>query len=569
MRRTAAIVLPELACEIVRQRAFVSGPLGVIFEEVAGDTQAKAMTAKLDAVSEEARRLGVRPGQSVVEASALAARLAVHRVTFEEIEHALGSVAEIALALGPMASLSLAPGSAFAKAVGSDLDTVWLNITGAAHLVGGEGPLLSRLLERVAELGYVARAAISDGPIIAQALARWGAPSRGQSHPIANEGEGAIALATLPVQALPLGDDVLRFLLQLGIRTAGDLTRLPSSAVSARLGPSAPLVMSLLRGVDDAALEAYEPPRAFFEEISFEEGVSSNESLLFVLRGMTSRLGARLGALGEACSAIDVTIAYDRSIARLRSKAKSSGSTSAEEPDDFALNLRVDLPAPIAAPADLFRAIRTKLERAELAAPAVGLRLELSQIAPARSVQLDLSRDVAVDPDRLPALLAELSAEIGPERLGTLAIVDAHRPEARSRLSLAETSQARGLADPLLDEDAGGPSDPTRLLPEPVPLGRVHQGAVVVIEGRRYVIERLTFEMRLHAVEWWTSSPTSRDYARAWLVERQEPQVNTRGRRGPSGGAPMDPSSCARTCGEALLFVDRATGEGYLQGWRE
>lgn len=558
MRRVAAIVLPDLLCEIARSRAEILGPLGVILEDLSSGEPPPA-TAILDAVSEEARRLGVRRGQSVIEASALAARLSVQRVAYEEVAIELGCVAEIAINFAPLASIELERGGQPFAAGGPNLDTVWLDVTGAAHLVGGEEQLLSLLVARVTELGHAAIAAIADGPMIAQALARWGAPARGQKHPIAAEGKGAEALSPLPLPALPLSGDVLRFLAQLGLKTAGDLVRLPSAGISARLGREAPLVMSLLRGVDDAPLCPYEPPRALFEESSFEEGIESSESLLFVIRGMTSRLGARLLARGEAAGSIDVIAPYDRSIARLR-----LGGVDLE---GAALRLHIDLPAPLSSPADLFRAVRTKLERAELCAPAVGLRLELSQITPARSVQLDLSRDVAVDPDRLPALLAELSAEIGAERLGTLEIVDAHRPESRSRLAPADTT---GLAEPTPQEEPGALADPTRLLPEPIPLGRVQEGSIITLEGRRYCVERLSFELRLHAVEWWTPSSVSRDYARAWLVERSEPRGPSAGRRGPGFGAPLgDASPPARPCGEAFVFVDRSTGEAFLQGWRE
>lgn len=562
-RRVAAIVLPDLACELVRQREEVSGPLAVIIEDL-GEGEAAIATSELDAVDEEARRLGVRPGQSAVEAAALAAHLAIHRVSQAAIEAALGRVAEIALALGPTAALRLGSGegsraSAAAGADAEPLDTVWLDITGAAHLVGGEEALINELIERVGKLGHRACVAIADGPRIAQALARWG-----RSRPA---GKTPSPLAPLPVQALPIDGDVARFLAQLGINSIGELASLPSAAVAARLGPYASDVMSLIRGVDDVPLFPYEPPHVLSEEITFEEGVESTEPLLFVLRGMTSRLTVRLASRGEACSRLDVTIPYDRSIARLRSKDQRGLSGAG---DDFCLRLVIDLPAPLSDEADLLRALKAKLERAELRAPAVGLRLELSQIVGARRVQLDLSRDVAIDPDRLPALLAELSAEIGAERVGVLEILDAHRPEARSRLAPADLQAppARSLPDEGASPDGPGPSEPTRLLPEPVPIGRVQLGGVVTIEGQAYVIERLRFEMRLQSVEWWTETPASRDYARAWLVALKpspgaKPKFQLR-----KGGAPSaePPSPLAA---EAWIFVDRTTGEGYLQGWSE
>ena len=85
---------------------------------------------------------------------------------------------------------------------------------------------------------------------------------------------------------------------------------------------------------------------------------------------------------------------------------------------------------------------------------------------------------------------------------------------------------------------------PTRLLPEPVALGRIGRKSVVLVDRQLYTIEELGFVMRLDGVEWWTPSPTARDYLRAWMV---------------SGG----------TAAEAWVYVDRQTGEGWLQGWSE
>lgn len=615
MRRVAAIVLPELACELARRRADVSGPLGVIIDGQGVD-EATLATAVLDVVDSEARQLGVRPGQKVVEAAALVAHLAVHRVSLVEIEAALGQVAEVALAFGATVATRLAEegGSARRREPwDAPLDTVWVDITGSAHLVGGEDALLEQLCERVQALGHRPHAAIAGGPRIAQALARWSrsakAPpprrARGSKDgvteiaprripgrfPIAADGQGAIAMAPLPVQALPVEPEVARFLGQLGVITVGDLARLPSASVAPRLGARAAEVMALVRGCDDAPLCAYQPPRELVEEAQFEEGVENTESLLFVLRGMTSRMGMRLASRGESCARMELTIEYDRSIARLRQAERGKGE------GDPSLKLVIELPSPLADPADLLRTLRAKLERTELAAPAVGIRLMLSQITEARRVQLDLSRDVAVDPERLPALLAELSAEIGPDRIGTLEIVDAHRPESRSRLvpagsarsgasgaraSSASPQKLAGPGEAAAGETASGETalgEPTRILPAPVSIGRVQKGAVVVIDGHEYVIERLRFEMRLHAVEWWTTSPVARDYARAWLVAKPAAQrPGLKGRRPPgitgSGGSAGltgadDASGGARPCGEAWLYVDRATGEGFLQGWSE
>jgi protein ImuB len=460
--------------------------------------------------------------------------------------------------------------------------------------VGGEEALCDELGEHVAALGHRARIAIADGPRLAQALARWGMVAEGADpsrRAIAPEGRGAEAIAPLPVQALPVDPEVASFMVRVGLLRVGDLARLPKAAVAARLGSwgrgatssergpqrdaarVAAEVMALVAGYDPVPLVPFEPPRVLEEHARFEDGVESAESLLFVLRGMTSRVAARLAARGEACGRIEVAIAYDRSIARLRladradetAPSGAQGRRAGEEEDEEGLRFHVELPAPLADQADLLRPLKARLERIELLAPAVGLGLVAAQIAPARRVQLDLSRDRSVDPDSLPALLAELSAEIGAERVGVLEIVDAHRPEARSRLVPVSEGQRRagGAPEPpCATEDPAAHEEPSRLLPRPIPLGRVGRGAIVAVDRQLFAIDRMRFVMRLDGVEWWTASPASRDYVRAWLVAGS-------GKGAPGGAArgAMEASPCP--AGEAWIYVDRTTGEAFLQGWCE
>jgi protein ImuB len=580
MRRIVAVVLPQLACEIARRKRVEpadgsrapSGPIGVILEPDAAGPSALE-TAVLDAVEDEARRYGVRPGQRVTEAAALLASLAVYRVTHGEIDAALGRVAEVALAFGPTAALQLratpagAPRSPWGDA---PFDTVWLDITGSAHLAGGEEALLAELEERVGALGHRARLAIAGGPRLAQALARWapgvaGTPGSRGRYPIAPTAPEAAqgTLAPLPLSALPIDPSVVSFFLRLGVFTVGDLARLPRASAAARLGPRAVETLELAAGRDAAPLLPYAPPREIVEETSFEDGVESTEALLFVLKGMAARAAVRLLSRGEACSRIEVAFPLDRSIARLR------GGEDAPVEAGF----HVDLPAPLSDEADLLRTLRAKLERTDLPAPATAVRLKLAQIVPAPEVQLDLSRERTADPDSLPALLAELSAEIGADRVGLLAEEDAHRPEAKARLVPVELdgSAKKGSARKEQLSFPGAWSEkkdpippPARLLPAPIPLGKVTKGGVVAVGGSPrgpggepliFAIEKLELLMRLDNVEWWSKTPASRDYARAWLA---------------SGGDERGPRAKVKAAsGEALVYVVRKTGEMYLQGWYE
>lgn len=428
----------------------------------------------------------------------------------------LARIADIALGYAPTVGVTLGGPQA------PPLDTVYLDLTGCAHLHGGEEALSRELAARLRELDHPVRVAIAEGPRIARALALFA----DTEVTIARAGEGRAAFFELPLEALLLDDATLAFLARAGLEKVGELASLPRKTLLSRLGPRAREALSLLAGHDDVPLTPYEPPRAPTEEIEWEAGVSSLEALLFALRGLIARLSARLEGRGEAAGVLEVGARYDASIAELR------GVTRAEK------TARVELPAPLSREADLFRVLKAKLETWKLEAPVTRLSLAAALVVRAPRVQLDLSRDVSVSPDAWPVLLAELSAELGQGGFGLLALVPTHRPEAKTALVPPPSTPRRWNEAP--------PSLvclPTRLLPEPVPLARALAiGETVAIAHCTFTIEALRHQMRLDRVEWWSLAPLSRDYARVSLASK---------------GARV----------EAWVYRDLLTGARYLQGY--
>lgn len=574
-RRVLALILPDLLVELaLRQRlaqtpellAESHRPLGVVLVDEAEKPPAQQLSLSvggqpltvepelpasepLAAVNREAERFGVRAKQTIAEASALVSQLAVVKVKRVEVERALGGLAEVALGYGATVALA-AP------------DVVWVDITGSAHLFGGEEALAQDLAERVRELGHRVKIAISVGPELARAFARWSSPSGKEG---ASSGVTIIAPSRtqsaaeeLPIQALSLAPDDVGYLTRLGLLTLGDLARQPRSALAPRLGKDAARVLCLCEGRDDAPLTPYQPPRILEEESTWDDAVSGTEPLGFVLRGLAARLSARLSARGEAAAVLDVTLSYDPTIARFRGV-----------PPQTVLHFK--LSQPLHREAELRRIVASRLERLKLDAPSVGMKLTVPRIAPIASRQLSLSElmvgDTARGEEELPVVLAELAADIGEAQVGVLSLVDAHRPEEQSALAPAlpepsahgKRKAKKSKELPLFTARTASrsttksslrkteppiwsrlPSPPTRLLPHPVELSTViSAGSTLVLGHTLYTIERLRFEQRLDAVEWW-SRPVARDYLRLWLQSE-------------SGGM------------EALVYVDRHSGRRFLQ----
>jgi len=564
-RRIVAIAVPKLLIELARaslvvpksskgprRRPVKALPLGVllvdaaqnpVLEGEATETEASAKseplsaTSELAAVDDVAARFGVRVGQTVAEAQAFVAKLVVREVTREQVLARLGEIAEVALGFGPTVSIE-------------SPDTVWVDVTGAAHLAGGEGALLLELTARIRALGHAARVAVSDGPCLSQAFARWGRVNR-EGVLVVPENETATQVAALPVRALPIPADRAAWLLQLGVVTVGDLARLPRAATASRLGEEAGKVLDLAEGRDGSPLLPHVPKAIPQEENSWDDPVDGMEPLLFVLRGLVSRLGARLEGRGEAVQALSLCLLYDRASARLANVPPT-------------MSLHFEFAAPLYRPEELFRVVASRLGRTTLAAPTVGLRIEARAITRALALQLSLSRYAAglggnstKGPETLPVLLAELNADLGKDKVGVLEVQSSHRPERKSRLSPVTPSllgspgvkktRAQGAEAVLSRLDAGeNPGRvPVRLLPRPIPFeAPLRRGATVSVEHRLYTVESIDFERRLEAVEWWTEEPVSRDYLRVWL-------------QNPNGGL------------EAIVYVDRGTGKRLIHGFHD
>jgi protein ImuB len=553
-RRVLALVLPELLCELAEkrlllglQRSKTKPPLGVVLvanaetkpsQPGAAETKPVDATAKLSAVNESAKRYGVREGQTIAEACALVASLVVREVTQSEVLSTLGCIAEVGLSLGTTVSVE-AP------------DTVCVDITGSAHLQGGELALGSEFANRVRAMGHSVRVAISDGPRLARAFAHWFTPSAADPEDrgvcVVPSDRTVPAFAALPINALPLSEDTAGWFVRLGVFTIGELCALPRQALGSRLGEAAASVTELCAGRDRAPLIAFTPERGITESSTWDEPVTGTEPLTFVLGGLVSRVSARLTGRGEAAQSLLLTIVHDPAIARFRGEKTE-------------VVLRFKLAAPLYRADELRRILSARLARTKLGAPSLGMRLSVPKLVPAVARQLELSQVLvgstvsvasANADDEIPVLIAELAAELGEDKVGTLELCDSHRPEAKSKLSptrlepaahsSSSSSSKRARLRKTEPSFAELPGAPTRLLPEPCELhGSLRVGVSLAIDRSLYTIEQLRFEQRLDAVEWWGHAPVTRDYVRLWL-------------QGASGGF------------EAVAYVDRTTGRRYLQ----
>jgi protein ImuB len=170
-------------------------------------------------------------------------------------------------------------------------DAIFLDVTGSAHLRGGEASLAGELVERLRLQGITGRAAIADTAGAAWAVARCGSAESAVVPPKAARS----AIADLPVAALRLDPVLAGELERLGLRRIGDLYALPRAALAARFCAVLMLHLDQALGIAAEPLSPLPPVSARWVRHRFAEPIGTAEALSKVLQTLLARLCAVLG----------------------------------------------------------------------------------------------------------------------------------------------------------------------------------------------------------------------------------------------------------------------------------
>jgi protein ImuB len=156
-------------------------------------------------------------------------------------------------------------------------DGVMIDITGCAHLFGGETGLMVHIARRLPGV----RLAISNTAAAAWGLARYGEQD--------NED-----IAPLPLAALNLAERTLTKLRRVGVRRIGDLMRLPQAELTAGYGPEPLQKLRRALGQAPEAIEFCLRPPDWREQADFAEPIFTPAQLQAALGQLAAALCARL-----------------------------------------------------------------------------------------------------------------------------------------------------------------------------------------------------------------------------------------------------------------------------------
>ncbi len=312
---------------------------------VVSKTKGAFLVEAVDALAEANR---IVPGTSLSEARALCPDI---RVDLADPDADLAMLTRLATAL-----------ERYTPFVGLDLPSgLFLDVTGCAHLFGGEGRMLADVMDRLSGWGIETAAAIADNPSLAWAQARFGEGG------VLAPGAGTAAIADLRVEALRLDEEAAGVLNRLGLKTVGALLSQPRGPLIRRFGPEVARRIDQASGLEREAISPLSPVAPMLAERRFPEPLVSIDGIGKTLKTLAGTLCQSLEVRGEGARRFAVHLFHSDGIVR---------------------GARVGSSEPLADPARIAALFAPKLEalsaRVETESGIDLIRLSASETAPTR-----------------------------------------------------------------------------------------------------------------------------------------------------------------------------------------
>ncbi len=378
-------------------------------------------------------------------------------------------------------------------------DGIFLDISGCAHLFGGEQGLIADVLQRCDGLGLHARAAIAATPGAAWAMARFGTEI---GTIVAPEGQEA-AIAPFPLAALRLEAETVAALATVGLKLVSDILDLPRAPLAARFG--AGLLRQLDRALDllEEPVSPLLPVAPYVAERSFPEPIARLEDVEHVTLALARRLSPMLEH--KALGARRLELALFRTDGAVK-RVAAGASRPLRDPDKIAGLF-----------AERFMALGDELD------PGFGFDLvRLSALVTEAAPPVALRLGETAEEEDLARLVDRLGARLGLQRVQRIVAGDAWIPEQAAAALPAHCTAPDpagwNAARAMIDAEVPM-ARPLRLLERPEPIdamAEVPDGPPVRFRWRRALHQVIHAEgPERIAPAWWSAGPKpTRDYYR-------------------------------------------------------
>lgn len=348
--------------------------------------------SRLGAVDRRAQSCGLRAGMTLTDARARIPGLQVlthnSSADLEFLEH----LADLALAFTP--SVACEPPDGLA-----------LDITGCAHLFGGEQGLVARLRTALHSAGVsMVKLAVAPTPDMARALARFA-----RMNPCFADNDELVR--GLPVAALECDEGDTVALRRAGLKTIADVADRPSVLFAARFSPAFAVKLARVLGEEDRCITPRRPLPPCMAERRCAEPVASHDVVERILAELVADVAEQLCQRGEGGRVFE---------------------SLAMRTDGAMRRIRVETSQPMRDPAVIMRLHRDRLGAlADPLDPGFGfdlIRVEVMHAEPCTERQTTLDAHDAQN-ERLTQLVDRLGAMFGRGRIVRLQPLDSHIPE--------------------------------------------------------------------------------------------------------------------------------------------
>ena len=419
---------------------------------------------------------GVRVGMRRASVAAIAPELQLlDRDSLKE-QMAINSIA--------LALLQYTPEVAFAEE-----DSLLLDVTASLSAFGGRLALCRLVKQRIALLGFTARISCAPTARGAWLLARAPHSSRSfQARRTLKMSSLTKRLDALPCALLTSAKPHQEWLQGIGCRSIGDLRKLPRAGLQRRTNTHLLMELDQAYGLALALFDWVQAPETFNAKLEVPDHTDNAQALLFSAKRLIAQLIGWLVSLQKAVTQLVLWLEHERGRYAI-----------APTP------IEIRLAEPTWQEQHIVRLLREHLNRTELIAPVISMRLEAMHLSPMLPPTESLFPEPGGTPADFHRLLELLKARLGDESVLCPAPVADYRPEVSNQWTPATLEQLRELTKPLT---LGGKKidRPSFLLARPI--------ALLLREHRPFYGSPLKLIEGPERIEagWWNGELVVRDY---------------------------------------------------------
>jgi protein ImuB len=437
------------------------------------------------AMDDAAARLGLEIGLPLANARAICPHIKVFDADPAADAKTLNDIADWCDRFTPLVALDSPHG-------------LFLDITGCAHLFGGEAALMQTICAALTRQGFAVSAGIAGTSVCARTI-------RNHAHGrIVVAGEEADAVRPLPLFTLGTDDAIIRGLRRAGLKTIGDVASRERHEITARFGAGFTALLEQALGEGDAPISPRKPLPDYIVEKRFPEPVTTSEVISATLSVLAQMLVTAMDRQGKGARRLEASF------------FRTDGAVRA---------ISVDTGLPVTKAVIIDRLFRERLDALrDPLDPGFGfdlIRLSSSRTEIMVQQQRDLDANVH-DNDELAALIDRIAARIGGKRVVVHLPQDTHIPE-RAVLAAPAQHHLNAAMQAAWPErvESEPPLRPLRLFEKPesikVPFAMVPDGPPHHFTWRRatHTVVRVEGPERV-AMEWWKQDDDAltRDYFR-------------------------------------------------------